>query len=158
MQWCVDGNCNRLTHLKIWTTQEKMQLCASSNGNCNRSYIYIYIYWYALIYLIKEVDIYVISYDGDLRPTHSDPTRLNGAQTPPEKLHLGVLRFVMLSLELRAQASPGQPLIASIDTDTSSSRPCKSIFTHTYIYERTQLDQNVSKEKRKLILIKKRFA
>ena len=113
-----------------------------------------------MIYLIKEVDIYVISYDGDLRPTHSDPTRLNGAQTPPEKLHLGVLRFVMLSLELRAQASPGQPLIASFDTDTSSSRPCKSIFTHTYIYiyERTQVDQNVSKEKRKQILIKKRFA
>ena len=88
-----------------------------------------------MIYLIKEVDIYVISYDGDLRPTHSDPTRLNGAQTPPEKLHLGVLRFVMLSLELRAQASPGQPLIASIDTDTSSSRPCKSIFTHIYTRE-----------------------
>ena len=32
-----NGNCNRLTHLKIWTTQEKMQLCASSNGKCNRS-------------------------------------------------------------------------------------------------------------------------
>ena len=32
-----NGNCNKLTHLKIWTTQEKMQLFASSNGNCNRS-------------------------------------------------------------------------------------------------------------------------
>ena len=108
MQLCAssNGNCNRLMHLKIWTTQEKMQLCASSNGNCNRS--------------------------TDLK-FRSRASRGVSCQ----QVHIRKRRY------------------ATHGSTTANFRSSPLQFTRR---SRTRSDKNVSKEKRKLILIKKRFA